>query len=130
MDRILEFNYVYMQIAKEVAKLSRCERAKVGALIVKDKNIISYGFNGTPSGFCNDCEKDNVTLQEVIHAECNAILKAGKEANGSSLYITMSPCFECCKLIKQAGIRKVYFAEKYRDLTGLEKLKIEYEIIK
>ena len=116
-----------MNLAKEISKLSRCNRAKVGALIVKDKNIISYGYNGTPAGFCNDCENDLGTLGEVIHAECNAILKAGVNAFGSDLYITLSPCFDCCKLIKQAGIKKVYFNDVYRDTSGLTKLKIQYE---
>ncbi len=118
-----------MNIVHEIAKLSRCNRAKVGALIVKDNNIISYGYNGTPSGFCNNCEQNNITLNEVIHAECNAIIKAGNKSYGAELFLTLSPCFECCKLIKQAGIKKVYFKEQYRDLSGLIKLQIDYEKI-
>ena len=128
-NRNYEFHNVYMNIANEIANLSRCKRSKVGAIIVNNKNIISYGYNGTPSGFDNCCERhdEDVTLQEVIHAETNAILKAGKHAEGSTLYVTLSPCVECCKLIKQSGIKKVYFKNLYRDTSGLEKLKIDYE---
>lgn len=125
-----QFKIVYINIAKEFSSLSRCKRAKVGAIIVKDKNIISYGYNGTPCGFDNDCEdKNGNTKPEVIHAETNAILKAGKKALGADLYVTLSPCIECCKLIKQSGIKKVYYLNNYRDLTGLKKLKIQYEQI-
>jgi dCMP deaminase len=127
MNRDYLFNKVYMTIAYQIAELSRCNRAKVGALIVNDKNIVSYGFNGTPEGFCNDCEDNNITKDEVIHAETNAILKAGIKAKGSTLYVTLSPCLQCCKLIKQSGIKKVYYLNEYRDLNGLEKLKIDYE---
>jgi len=127
INRENQFKLMYMNLATEISNLSRCNRAKVGALIVKNKNIISYGYNGTPAGFCNDCEDHLGTLDEVIHAECNAILKAGINAFESDLYITLSPCFNCCKLIKQAGIKKVYFKDVYRDISGLTKLKIEYE---
>lgn len=115
-----------MSIAFEISKMSRCKRAQVGALLVKEKNIISYGFNGTPAGFCNECEENNITKKEVIHAEVNAILKAGKQSIGSDLYLTLSPCIDCCKIIKQAGIKKVYIKEFYRDITGLKALKIDY----
>jgi dCMP deaminase len=125
-ERKQQFKEVYLNIAKEVGTLSRCIRAKVGAVIVKDGNIVAYGYNGTPSGFSNVCEEDNVTLPEVIHAECNAILKAGRDAKGADLYLTLSPCVECCKLIKQAGIKTVYFRELYRNTEGLDKLKINY----
>jgi dCMP deaminase len=104
MTRKREFDLVYMKIAENIATLSRCNRAKVGAVIVKNGNIVSFGFNGTPSGFCNTCEENNITLPEVIHAECNAILKAGERAKGADIYLTLSPCVECCKLIKQAKI--------------------------
>jgi dCMP deaminase len=125
-----QFNIIYINIAKEIAKLSRCKRAKVGAVIVKDKNIISYGYNGTPCGFCNKCEdKNGNTKNEVIHAEANAIIKAGTNAFGADIYLTLSPCIDCCKLIKQSGIKKVYFLKEYRDLTGLKKFKIYYEKI-
>ena len=120
----------YMELAIVVSNLSRCNRAKVGAIIVKDKNIISYGYNGTPEGFCNDCEdENNVTKQEVIHAECNAILKAGVNAKDSDLFLTLSPCFECCKLIKQSGIKHVYFLKMYRDLSGLRSLQIPFTML-
>lgn len=127
MERSLKINKVYLKIALNISELSRCSRAKVGAIIVKDKNIISYGYNGTPSGFCNICEdENNNTKPEVIHAETNAILKAGKLSKGANLYLTLSPCIECCKLIKQAEISHVYFINKYRDLSGLEIFKIPY----
>jgi dCMP deaminase len=129
MTREEQFNSVYMGIAYVISTLSRCERAKVGAVIVNNGNIVSFGFNGTPSGFCNTCEENDVTLPEVIHAECNAILKAGSLAKGADLYLTLSPCVECCKLIKQVGIKKVYFNKLYRDVSGLTKLKIDYEQI-
>lgn len=129
MNRNIELNLIYMKVAIELSYMSRCKRKKVGALLVKDKNIISYGFNGTPSGFCNDCEINGVTKNEVIHAETNAILKAGIQSIDSILYVTLSPCIECCKLLKQAGIKKVYFRELYRDTSGLEKLKIDWEQI-
>lgn len=129
-SRKKQFNITYINIAKEVSKLSRCKRAKVGAVIVKDKNIISYGYNGTPCGFCNICEdKNGNTKNEVIHAEANAIIKAGINSFNAEIYLTLSPCVDCCKLIKQAGIKKVYFAEYYRDVSGLKKLKIKYEKI-
>lgn len=122
-----QLDHIYMNIALEVSKMSRCNRAKVGALLVKDNNIISYGFNGTPAGFCNDCEENGITKKEVIHAEANAILKAGRESIGSDLFLTLSPCIDCCKLIKQAGIRKVYIKEYYRDTSGLNQLQLDYE---
>lgn len=125
-NRELQFHQVYLNIALEVSKLSRCNRAKVGAIIVKDGNIISFGFNGTISGMCNECEENGVTKPQVIHAETNAILKAGREANGGDLYLTLSPCVECCKLIKQAGIKRVFFRDIYRDTTGLDKLHIDW----
>ena len=130
MDRQTQLVNIYLEIATTIAKLSRCNRAKVGAILVKDRNIISYGYNGTPSGFCNECEDDNgTTKKEVLHAEANAIIKAGKEANGAELFLTLSPCIECCKLIKQSGILHVYFTQKYRDTSGLESLKIPHTFI-
>lgn len=122
-----QLDHIYMNIALEVSRMSRCNRAKVGALLVKDNNIISYGFNGTPAGFCNDCEKNGITKKEVIHAEANAILKAGIKSINSDLYLTLSPCVDCCKLIKQAGIRKVFIKDFYHDTSGLNKLKLTYE---
>ena len=127
LNRQLQLNNIYMSIALEISKMSRCNRAKVGALLVKNNNIISYGFNGTPAGFCNACEENDITKKEVIHAEVNAILKAGRESIGSDLFLTLSPCIDCCKLIKQAGIRKVYIKEYYRDTSGLNQLQLDYE---
>ncbi len=116
----------YLRMAKIWASNSYCVRKKVGALLVRDKMIISDGYNGTPSGFENQCEDENgVTKSYVLHAEANAITKVAKSNNssdGSTLYITTSPCMECAKLIIQAGITRVVFEEKYRITDGLELL--------
>jgi dCMP deaminase len=116
----------YLRMAKIWATNSYCIRKKVGALLVKDKMIISDGYNGTPSGFENQCEdEDGVTKSYVLHAEANAITKVAKSnnsSNGSTLYITISPCMECSKLIIQAGIVRVVFEEKYRITDGLDLL--------
>lgn len=116
----------YLRMARIWAENSHCQRRKVGALVVKDKMIISDGYNGTPSGFENVCEDaDNVTKPYVLHAEANAITKLARSNNnsdGSTLYITDSPCIECAKLIIQAGIKRVVFAQKYRLVDGLELL--------
>lgn len=146
---------IYMQIAYQTAKLSYANRRKVGCIIVKDEQIVSFGYNGTPHGFENDCEEvqtryyDNpdhasilidkgytcddegccskiVTKQEVLHAESNAITKLAKStmtSNGAALYTTTAPCFDCSKLIIQAGIEKVFYSESYRDMSGVELLK-------
>lgn len=117
----------YLRMARIWSENSYCERLKVGALIVKDKMIISDGYNGTPSGFDNTCEDaNNVTKTCVLHAEANAITKIARSFNssdGATLYVTASPCIECAKLIIQAGIKRVVFAEKYRSDDGLELLK-------
>ena len=116
----------YLRMARIWAENSYCQRRKVGALVVKDKMIISDGYNGTPSGFENVCEDaDNVTKPYVLHAEANAITKLARSNNnsdGSTLYITDSPCIECAKLIIQAGIKRVVFAQKYRLVDRLELL--------
>jgi dCMP deaminase len=117
---------VDMNVAKEIASLSHCVRSKVGALLVKDGNVISFGYNGTPSGMDNCCERDNVTLPHVIHAEVNAVLKAAKtgtSVDGATLYLTLSPCLDCSKLILQAGVKRVVYLETYRNLDGPEFLK-------
>ena len=107
--------------------LSHCERKQVGALIVKNRRIISDGFNGTPSGFDNCCEDENgETKWEVLHAEANAILKVAsstQSSEGSTLYITMSPCQQCSKLIHQAGIKRVVYSKRYKDASGINFLK-------
>ena len=114
-------------MAAEWANLSYCKRRKVGAIIVKDRMIISDGYNGTPSGFENNCEdEDGKTSWFVLHAEANAILKiAGstQSCNGATLYITMSPCKECSKLILQSGISRVVYMQDYSDNSGLEFLR-------
>lgn len=116
----------YLRMAKIWSENSYCRRRKVGALIVKDKMIISDGYNGTPSGFPNICEDDtDHTLPYVLHAEANAITKVARSNNsseGSTLYVTASPCIECAKLIIQAGITRVVFSELYRMADGLDLL--------
>ena len=128
----------YLRMARIWSENSYCQRRKVGALIVKDKMIISDGYNGTPSGFENVCEDDNNTTKPyVLHAEANAITKIARSSNssdGSTLYVTASPCIECAKLIIQAGIKRVVYSEKYRLEDGIELLKragidVEYQEI-
>lgn len=144
---------IYMQTAYQFAKLSYANRRKVGCVIVKDKQLISFGYNGMPHGFNNQCEEDQITYyenpdhidlleengytcdngccsktltkREVLHAESNAIMKVAKSTmscNGAELYTTTCPCFDCAKLIIQAGISKVYYCEDYRDMSGVELL--------
>lgn len=117
----------YLRMARIWSENSYCQRRKVGALLVKDKMIISDGYNGTPSGFPNICEDEKgITLPYVLHAEANAITKVARSNNsseGSTLYVTASPCIECAKLIIQAGIKKVIFSELYRITDGIELMK-------
>lgn len=119
-------DYRYLRMARIWAENSYCKRRQVGALVVKDKMIISDGYNGTPSGFENICEDESgVTRPYVLHAEANAITKlarSGNNSEGSTLYVTASPCIECAKLIIQAGIRRVVYAEKYRLTDGIDLL--------
>lgn len=124
----------YLKMARVWAENSYCVRRQVGALLVKDKMIISDGYNGTPSGFENICENDmGVTKPYVLHAEANAITKVAKSANncdGATLYVTTSPCMECSKLIIQAGIKRVVFSEKYHNTEGLDILsKVGVELV-
>lgn len=116
----------YLRMARIWSENSYCERRRVGALIVKDKSIISDGYNGTPSGFENLCEdEEGHTKPYVLHAEANAITKVAKSGNssdGATLYVTASPCIECAKLIIQAGIRRVVYSEMYRYSDGIELL--------
>jgi dCMP deaminase len=117
---------VFINTAKQISTLSHCVRSKVGAVLVKDGNIISFGYNGTPSGMNNSCEENDVTFPHVIHAECNAILKAAKTGNSvdsSTLYLTLSPCLDCSKLILQSGIKKVVYLNVYRNTQGIDFLK-------
>jgi dCMP deaminase len=123
----LRYDRAYLKMAASWAKLSHCNRKQVGALIVKDSMIISDGYNGTPAGFDNCCEDDNgETFWYVLHAEANAILKVAKSTNnskGATLYLTLSPCKDCSKLILQAGITRVVFRDEYKDSEGVEFLK-------
>ena len=133
MSKQLKLDEVFINIAKEVGTLSYCTRSKVGAVLVKDGNVISFGYNGTPAGMDNGCEENNVTKDEVIHAEMNAILKAAKSGNavdGSTLYLSLSPCQNCCKLIIQSGIKRVVYLEGYRDLKPIEFLSKFIEVEK
>ena len=120
----LKYDKAYLKMALEWGKLSHCKRKQVGALIVKDRMIISDGFNGTPKGFENVCEDDdNYTKWYVLHAEANAITKVAsstQSSQGATLYITLSPCKECSKLIFQAGIIRVVYITEYKDRTGLD----------
>ena len=115
---------VYLKMAEIWATNSYCKRMQVGSLIVKNKSIISDGYNGSPTGFPNECEDDdNVTLNYVLHAEANAITKLAKStqsSDGSTLYVTVSPCFECSKLIIQAGVKRLVFKEVYRKPESLK----------
>ncbi|WP_028896610.1 dCMP deaminase family protein [Prevotella sp. HUN102] len=117
----------YLRMARVWAENSYCKRRQVGALVVKDKMIISDGYNGTPSGFENMCEDENdITKPYVLHAEANAITKlarSGNNSEGSTLYVTASPCIECAKLIIQSGIKRVVYAEKYRLTDGIDLLR-------
>ena len=126
-DKQLRLDLRYLRMARIWAENSYCQRRKVGALVVKEKMIISDGYNGTPSGFENVCEDEmNVTKPYVLHAEANAITKLARSSNnsdGATLYVTASPCIECAKLIVQAGIKRVVYAEKYRLEDGIELLK-------
>lgn len=126
-DKKNKYDKAYLRIAKEWSKLSYCERKKVGAIIVKNRMIISDGYNGTPSGFENCCEDEhNQTKWYVLHAEANAILKVAnstQSCEGATLYITLSPCRDCSKLIHQAGIKTVVYLDGYKDDTGLQFLK-------
>ena len=122
-----KYDSAYLKMAREWSKLSYCERRQVGALIVKDKMIISDGYNGTPTGFENICEDDQgYTKWYVLHAEANAISKVAsstQSCTGATLYITLSPCQQCSKLIHQAGIVRLVYLEEYKDNSGVEFLK-------
>lgn len=119
-----KYDVAYLRMAREWSKLSYCKRKQVGALIVRDKMIISDGYNGTPTGFENVCEcEDGETKWYVLHAEANAILKVAsstQSCKGATLYITMSPCKDCSKLIHQSGINRVVYLEGYKDDSGVK----------
>ena len=123
-NKQLKYDKAYLRMAREWAKLSYCQRKQVGAIIVKDRMIISDGYNGTPTGFEKFCEdEEGYTKWYVLHAEANAILKVAastQSCKGATLYITLSPCQNCSKLIHQAGIIRVVFSNAYKDLSGVK----------
>jgi dCMP deaminase len=123
-NKQFRYDAAYLRMAFEWAKLSHCKRKQVGALIVKGRMIISDGYNGTPTGFDNNCEdEDNDTHWYVLHAEANAMMKVAAsthDSQGATLYITLSPCRECSKLILQAGIQRVVYVMPYKDSSGLD----------
>ena len=137
MPKQIDLDITYLKMADEWAQLSKAKRRKVGCLIVRDGQIISDGYNGTPAGFDNNCEFVNEgfldraenklqTKPEVLHAESNALMKLAKSTNSSkdsTIYLTMSPCFDCAKLIIQAGVIRVVFSEKYRNQEGIKFLR-------
>tara|TARA_X000000368_G_scaffold185354_2_gene146401 strand:+ start:213 stop:632 length:420 start_codon:yes stop_codon:yes gene_type:complete len=127
LDKAKKYDIAYLKMAETWGKLSYCKRRQVGAIIVKNRMIISDGYNGTPTGFENVCEdEDNYTKWYVLHAEANAILKVAsstQSCDGATLYVTLSPCRECSKLIHQSGISRVVYSEAYKDLSGVEFLK-------
>jgi dCMP deaminase len=131
-----KYDKAYLRIAKEWGQLSYCKRKQVGAIIVKDRMIISDGYNGTPSGFENCCEdEENLTKWYVLHAEANAISKVARSTQScenATLYITLSPCKDCSKLIHQSGIKRVVYNEEYKDTSGIDFLKkagVEVELL-
>lgn len=127
MSKKNKYDKAYLRIAKEWSKLSYCKRKQVGAIIVRDRMIISDGYNGTPSGFENCCEEENgLTKWYVLHAEANAISKVARSTQsceGATLYITLSPCKDCSKLIHQSGIKRVVYHEEYKDCSGIDFLR-------
>lgn len=133
-EKQLRYDLAYLKMAFIWSNLSKCSRKKVGALIVKEGMIISDGYNGTPSGFPNECEDDHgETHWYVLHAEANALTKLAKSNNsakGATLYITLSPCKDCSKLILQAGVKRVVYVNQYKDTSGLDFLKeTEIELV-
>lgn len=126
-EKKLRYDKAYLRMAKTWSELSHCARKQVGAIIVKDGMIISDGYNGAPSGFDNCCEnEDGETHWYVLHAEANAILKVAKSThncNGATLYLTLSPCRDCSKLVVQSGIKRVVFINSYKDTSGVDFLK-------
>ena len=136
VKKLNKYDKAYLRVAKEWSSLSYCKRKQVGAIIVKDRMIISDGYNGTPSGFENCCEdEEGLTRWDVLHAEANAILKVARSTQsceGATLYITLSPCKECSKLIHQSGKKRVVYHNGYRDDSGiafLRKAGVEVEHI-
>lgn len=135
-SKSMKYHNMYMDIAKRISEMSHCVRKKAGSVIVKDGNIISMGWNGTPSGMDNCCEVKNVdgttsTKPIVLHSEANSIIKVAKSnesTEGATLYVTLSPCIECAKLIHQSGITRVIYDELYRSDEGIEFLKLDTKV--
>lgn len=129
-----KFIEAYMDVAERFAQLSSAQRLQVGAIVVKDDRIISIGYNGMPTGWTNECEHENKTKPEVIHAESNAISKLARgteSGEGACIFITHSPCMDCAKLIYQSGIATVYYKESYRSTQGIEFLtKSNIDVVK
>ena len=128
-----KFISLYFDVAERVSHLSHAQRLKVGAVVVKDDRILSYGYNGTPAGFDNCCEIEGTTRPEVVHAEMNAIAKIAKygdSCEGATMFITHAPCIECAKMILQSGIVKVYYKTDYRSMVGVNLLNNVIEVIK
>ena len=126
MAKQLELDHTFLEMAYVFANLSKAKRRKVGCIIVKDGQVISNGFNGTPSGFNNRCEVNDVTKPEVLHAESNALMKIARSTNssiGATMYLTCSPCFDCAKLIIQSGITRLVYKEDYRKEDGIDLLR-------
>ena len=140
MPSQIDLDKTYLKMAHEWGQLSKAKRKKVGCLVIKDGQIISDGYNGTPSGMDNECEYEYngklITKPVVLHAESNALMKLAKSnnnSNGATIYLSLSPCFDCSKLIVQAGISRVVYKEKYRDNSGLlllEENNIKHECVK
>lgn len=126
-EKQLRYDRAYLRMAMEWARLSHCKRRQVGAIIVKDGTIIADGYNGTPTGFENQCEDENgLTKWYVLHAEANAILKVARTTNnatGATLYLTNSPCKDCSKLVLQAGIKRLVYINAYKDTAGIDFLR-------
>jgi dCMP deaminase len=127
LSKIEKFDRLFIRVASEVSDLSYCKRNKVGAILVVENRILSIGYNGTPSGMENECEDDcGNTKKIVMHAESNCLMhlcKSSQSSKDSTMYITLSPCIECAKLIYQAGVKKVVYLDKYRNIEGIEFLK-------
>lgn len=120
-----ELDSCYMNVATEFSKLSKAQRKKVGSCLVTKQGVVLVGYNGTPSGWDNTCEFNNVTSDYTLHSELNSLMKAAKEGIsvvGSTLYVTLSPCTRCCAMLAQAGIKEIIYLEEYRDKTGLYEL--------
>ena len=123
---MINFDHIYMQMAREMSTASKANRKQVGAILVTNNGVLLPGYNGTPAGWPNKCEDvNNVTIPSVIHAELNCVLKAAKEGVsviGSTIYVTLSPCVSCASMLAQAGVKRIVYDEEYRDMSGVNLL--------